>query len=339
MDGEGLDAFILSSWASIYYFTGTSAADYLIIPDTDEPVLLGSRYGVHLARYQAPGIKSVVHDPRSFKEAIRESGARRIGFDQLPHQNHLAVEGMGITPVQAEGLVWALRSVKDAEEQRLTREAVRISDRGMEAVREAIKPGVSENTVAAAAMRCMLEEGAWWTAFPMTVASGPRSGFVIGRVTDRKIRRDDLVIVDMGAMVEGYTSDVTRTFIVGEPSDEQRTIYETVMRANLEAFPNYVNGAYAPDVDAVARGAISEAGYGSRFCHSLGHGMGIENHESPWINEASIDTLRSGNILSVEPGVYVPGWGGVRIEDAVLITDEGPERLTQYPKDIDAVTV
>ena len=217
--------------------------------------------------------------------------------------------------------------------------AGKLSDVGMEAIREFLVEGVREHEVAAAAAKAMRAEGADDISFPFIVASGPRSAYPHAGVTDRKIQRGDFVTIDMGATYKGYCSDITRTFIVGSPSEKQRTIYETVLEANETALPEIRAGAKGVDVDRIARDIITKAGYEAGFIHSLGHGVGLEVHEPPALSQWSKDILAVGNVVSNEPGIYVKGFGGVRIEDTVLVTSSGSERLINFDKDLDAMRV
>jgi Xaa-Pro dipeptidase len=209
----------------------------------------------------------------------------------------------------------------------------------MEAIRNCLKDDLREYEVAAEAAYAMRKEGAEDCAFPFIVASGPRSAYPHAGVSDRKIRRGDLVKIDMGAAYHEYRSDNTRTFIIGSPTKKQRTIYETVLEANEAALPEIKEGAAGIEVDKIAREIIEKAGFGEAFIHGLGHGVGLEVHEPPSLSKRSEDILQVGNVVSNEPGIYLKGFGGVRIEDTVLVTPLGPERLTKFDKDLDAMRV
>lgn len=214
-----------------------------------------------------------------------------------------------------------------------------MADVGMEAIREHLGEGMREYEVAAEATYAMMWNGAEGIAFTTIVASGPRSAYPHASVTDRRIRKGDFVTIDMGATYKEYRSDITRTFIVGEPTEEQAKIYEAVLRANQTVLPEIKDGASGREVDGVARAVIEEAGYGEYFVHSLGHGVGLEVHEPPSLSKTSEDTLETGNVVTDEPGIYIPGFGGVRIEDTVLVTGSGPVRLTRFDKGLDAMRV
>jgi Xaa-Pro aminopeptidase len=176
-------------------------------------------------------------------------------------------------------------------------------------------------------------------AFPFIVASGPRSAYPHAVVTDRKLANGDFVTIDMGARYRGYCIDLTRTFIIGEPRKKQLEIYNAVYNANIAALPYYREGSQGIDVDKVSRDIIEEAGYGDYYFHGLGHGIGLEVHEPPSISQHSKDKLVSGNVASNEPGIYIHGYGGVRIEDSVHVTEDDPIVLTKFPKNINDVIV
>ncbi len=193
---------------------------------------------------------------------------------------------------------------------------------------ETIKPGIKEKEVAAEVEYAMRKKGSDGTGFDTIIASGANSAFPHGSCSNRIIREGDLVVVDLGATYEFYRSDMTRTFTAGKPSEKQRKIYETVKLAHQKAFEAIKPNISAREVDAAARQVIEAAGYGEFFVHNLGHGVGLEVHEAPILSPDSKDMLAAGNVVTDEPGIYLPGYGGVRIEDTVLVTKDGAEKLT-----------
>ena len=200
---------------------------------------------------------------------------------------------------------------------------------------ETIKPGVKERQVAAEIEYAMRKKGSDGTAFDTIIASGAASAFPHGSCSDRTIREGDFVVVDLGATSNFYRSDMTRTFTAGKPSEKQSKIYETVKLAHQKAFEAIKPSIPAKDADAAARQIIEAAGYGEFFVHNLGHGVGLEIHEAPTLSPDSQDTLAVGNVITDEPGIYLPGYGGVRIEDTVLVTTVGAEKLTVGPYSLD----
>jgi Xaa-Pro aminopeptidase len=227
--------------------------------------------------------------------------------------------------------VQVLRMVKDAEEIRLMRRAGELTSEGMKVAAEAIKPGVKECEVAAEIEYAMRKPGGGSTAFESIVASGASSGFPHGGCGTREIHSGDLVIVDVGATFNYYCSDMTRTFVAGKPSAKQQKIYSAVKEAQEKAYQTVKAGVPAADVDAAARRFIEAAGYGECFVHRVGHGVGLEVHEPPTLSQWNKEALAAGNVVTVEPGIYLPGYGGIRIEDTVLVTARGAEKLTSGP--------
>ena len=316
----------------------------MVSPETD-PLLLAPRLNFAIAQAQASGckIKQYTKDNllEKIEDAFKQVTPRAVGFESLNIELYQKLQNRfdGIELKASADLVWNMRRVKDETEQKLIRRAGELADIGIEAVSERLSEGMREYEVAAEATYAMMRNGAEGLAFATIIASGPRSAYPHAGVTDRKIRKGDFVTIDMGATYKEYRSDITRTFIVGEPTDEQAKIYHTVLRANETALPEIKDGAMGSEVDRVARTIIEEEGYGEYFVHSVGHGVGLEVHEPPSLSEKSKDTLKVGNVVTDEPGIYIPGFGGVRIEDTVLITDSGPVRMTRFEKDLDAMRI
>lgn len=345
LEDAGLDAYVVTREPNIFYYTGSISGGVLIIAPDTRPLLLTSRLNLYVAQDNAQGcdVESYTRKNKEEKilERLNQISPEKIGFDELSLGNYKTLEDNleGVELKENPDLVWAMRRVKDASEQKFMRRAGAFSDIGMEAIREFLAEGVREHEVAAAAANAMRMEGADDISFPFIVASGPRSAYPHASVSERKIRRGDFVTIDMGATYKQYCSDITRTFIVGSPSEKQRTIYETVLEANEAAFPEIRESAKGIDIDRIARDIITKAGYGEDFIHSLGHGVGLEVHEPPSLGKRSKDILTAGNVVSNEPGIYVKEFGGVRIEDTILVTSSGPERLTKFDTGLDAMRV
>ena len=340
-----IDTYVMTREPNIFYYAGTIGEGLLIVSSESDPVLLVTKRDLSIAQDQAIGFEVRSYTGQTMMDEVtsvlRELRPKAIGFDELSLEFY---RGLGenlddVELVEKHELVWEMRKVKDPKEQEMMRKAGQLSDIGMEAIRNCIKDGIREHEIAAEASYVMMKEGAEDHAFPFIVASGQRSAYPHAGVSDRKIRRGDFVKIDMGASYRGYRSDNTRTFILGAPTEEQRKIYETVLEANEAALPEIKDGAAGMEVDKIARDVIENAGYGESFIHGLGHGVGLEIHEPPSLSKRSKDTLRVGNIVSNEPGIYVKGFGGVRIEDTVLVTSSGPECLTKFDRDLDAMRV
>ena len=236
----------------------------------------------------------------------------------------------------ATGLLGDLRMVKDADELRAMRAAVRVVEDGLKEAISAIRPGVAEREIAAIWERSMQAAGAE-TSFTTIVAGGPHSANPHHTTGDRRFEPGDLVILDGGARVDGYCSDITRTVAVGELGDEGRKIYNLVLEANRAGVAAIRPGASGAQIDAAAREVIEAGGYGPQFLHRTGHGLGIEIHEPPYLHAGEPEPLREGTTFTVEPGIYVAGVGSVRIEDDVVITADGGERLTTFPRELQVV--
>jgi Xaa-Pro aminopeptidase len=240
----------------------------------------------------------------------------------------------GVELEAAGGLVERLRAVKDDDEVASMRAAAELADAAYESLFERGLAGRTERDVATDLVRFMEDSGAEGPSFAPIVAAGEHGALPHAEARDVEIPADTLVVVDFGALLDGYCSDCTRTFATGTVSDGAREIYELVERAQAEALDATTAGAECRAVDAVARDIIDGAGHEEHFGHGLGHGVGLEVHELPVLRATSEGWLRAGNVLTVEPGVYLPGFGGVRIEDLVVVTDSGAEVLTPFTKEL-----
>ncbi len=344
MVGEELDAFIVTGTANVFYFTGSISEGVLIIQTESEPLLLAPRLNYSVALDQAKGV-SVEHYTRAnmiekIVQKCDNEKIQRIGFDNLTLKTYQTLSDLLKTKLEPKtDLIWNMRKIKQEEEISLMRKASKLADIGMKAGQDAMKEGVGENVIAAEIAYAMRKEGAEDYAFPFIVASGPRSAYPHAGVTDRKLKLGDFVTIDMGARYHGYCSDLTRTFIVGSASEKQEKIYQAVLEANTTAFDSFVEDAECSEVDKVARDIITEKGFGEYFIHGLGHGVGLEVHEPPSVGQTSEENLRNGNTVTNEPGIYIHGFGGVRVEDTVLVSNHRPESLTKFPKNIEDILV
>jgi Xaa-Pro aminopeptidase len=242
----------------------------------------------------------------------------------------------GVEMVTAGGAVEKLRRVKDEGELAAIEEASKLADEVWRWSLERGLAGRGEREVARAAEARIRELGGD-PSFPAIVAAGPNGALPHAEPGEREIGQGELVVVDMGAQLDGYCSDGTRTFATGEPGEEARRVYEVVLEAQLAALAAVKAGVKGEDVDAVARRIIDAAGHGEHFGHGLGHGVGLEVHEAPRLSPRSDDVLAAGEVVTVEPGIYLPGRLGVRIEDFVIVTDEGLRNLSSLPKDLQLV--
>ncbi|KYH38218.1 MAG: peptidase M24 [Candidatus Bathyarchaeota archaeon B23] len=344
VEEEGLDAYLVHGSANIYYLTSSTGGGLLLIREGEATLYTpGLNYPMALEQVEVCEVSSYPRGEEGLFKAIsgRLREGESVGYNTLPlslyRRLREAFEGVELR--ERSELIWRMRRVKEEGELELMRRAGRLADLGMEAAREALRQGVREHEVAAEIAHVMMREGAEGLAFQPIVASGYRSAYPHGGVTDKRIEQGELVVVDIGATYKEYRSDITRTFIVGKPSQRQERIYNVVLEAHLKAMETLKPGVEAREADDIARRVISEAELGEYFIHSLGHGVGLEVHEPPTLSERSEDVLERGNVVTDEPGVYIPRFGGVRIEDMVLITDSGVERLTRFEKDLDAVMI
>ena len=240
--------------------------------------------------------------------------------------------GIGTVAVPTSRVVESLRAVKDEGERDAIRKAAAIADRAFERILEELRPGRTEREIALRLEFMMREMGADGASFDIIVASGPRSALPHGVASDRVLEKGDLVTLDFGASYRGYCSDITRTVVLGEPNDAQRRIYETVREAQQAAVDAIRPGMTGKEADRVARDRIKASGYEKYFGHGTGHGLGMEVHEAPRLSPRGEEILEPGMVVTVEPGIYLPEFGGVRIEDDVIVTEDGREVLTQSPK-------
>ncbi|MEM3797726.1 MAG: Xaa-Pro peptidase family protein [Candidatus Bathyarchaeia archaeon] len=333
---KGFDGFLITHDANMLYFAGFPGASCLLFSKDKKDVLYV--YGVNYEQAKAEGkgfhVELVKRDENLMAKVaaqVKDNAIKKLAFDTLTIENYrILARGLrGKAKLKPQGkLIWELREVKDAEELELMRKAAELTCAGMKAAYEAIRPGVREYEVAAEIEYAMRRKGSWGTAFDTIVASGERSAFPHGGCTDKIIQEGDIVVVDIGASYRYYRSDMTRTFVAGKPSEKQKKIYEIVKTAQQMAVQNVKAGAKARDIDSTARIIIEKAGYGEKFVHGLGHGIGLEVHEPPTLNPESKDKLKVGNVVTIEPAVYIAGFGGIRIEDTVLVNEYGAEKLT-----------
>jgi len=333
---KGFDGFLITSEANMLYFAGFPGAACLFIPKSGESTIYVYSVNYEQAKAEGKGFKVelVERDENPMAEIAKHAKALRIkklAVDTLNLENYrnLSKELRGKTKLKAQNnLVWGLRKVKDEEEIEFMRKAGELTSEAMKVAYEVIKPGVKEYEVAAEIEYAMRRKGSYGTAFETIVASGTRSAFPHGGCTDRQIRGGDLVVVDIGATYQLYRSDMTRTLVAEKSSEKQKKLYEIVKTAQEKAFQAIKPKAEAKEIDSIARKVVEEAGYGEYFVHGLGHGVGLEVHEPPTLNQESKDRLAIGNVVTNEPGIYIIGFGGIRIEDTVLVKKQRAEKFT-----------
>lgn len=334
------DAFMISNATNWRYVSGfTGDAGTCVITDDRAIVFTDSRY-VEQAQMEAPGFEVcvTVREKDVLRDRLMELGVKRLAFEK-DHVTYSSWEKLkekfeGVELVGVSGWVEELRAIKTSEEVKLISRAQEIADSALAMLLNSLKRGVCERDVALDLEFTMRKMGAQGPAFPIIVVSGERSSLPHGTPSERVFRDGDFVTIDWGAQVGGYCSDCTRTFIIGVADSRHEEIYRVVKAAQEEALAAVKPGGLAKDVDLAGRKVIEDAGYGEYFGHSIGHGVGLAVHERPVVGPKSDAVLEPGMVITVEPGIYVPGFGGVRIEDLVLVTDTGCKILSTNPKDL-----
>lgn len=334
-----VDGLLITSGSNRRWASGfTGSAGRLLITRDRAILSTDSRYWEQAER-QAPDYELYRH--RDEKDDTRQflalGGVARIGIEarHVTLMEHDALAGQeGISWVPLPATVEPLRAVKSAEELEAIRAAARITDQAVAEVPQLARPGMTEAAVAWEIEKFMREAGATSLAFDIIVASGPNSALPHHRPGNRVLQPGDIVIVDLGAAVDGYKSDLTRTFYLGQsPDDRFWEIYNTVQQAQLAAIEGIGPGVVGKVVDALARDLITAAGHGEHFGHGTGHGVGLDIHENPRFGKLADDVIIPvGAVMTVEPGIYLSGYGGVRIEDLILVTPQGHQYLSHAPK-------
>ncbi len=337
---RGLDCFLVTDLVNVRYLTGFGGTNGACVCGGDTRVFFTDFRYTERAESEVEGWEVVtVKDDWLAGIAARMTG--KAGFED----HHMSVRAKGklgeklsegVTLEPAGGTVEKLRRVKDETELAAISRAAELAD---EAWRWALEQGLAGRTeldVARGVEAWMREQGAV-PSFPTIVAAGPNGALPHAEPGEREIGRGELVVFDMGAKLDGYCSDGTRTYATGEPGERAREVYEVVRGAQLAALDAVVAGARAEDVDSAAREPIAAAGHGERFGHGLGHGVGLEVHEEPRLSQRSEDVLAAGEVVTVEPGIYLPGEFGVRIEDLVVVSGDGYRNLSGLSKDLQLV--
>jgi len=338
-----LDGFIISQSKNRSYISGVSSSDgYLIVSQNDAVLAVDGRYAEWASRKASPssGIKVLQIQGEMqqwLPDIVSGMNIRSLGFEDsgLTYSVHSKIlKALGLLEVKLElvptsNMVSTLRAVKDEGELKTMQKAVAVADAAFERMKQQTKAGMTEKQVAWLLEIRLRENGSSAVPFGIIVASGPNSAFPHHAATDRPIGDGDPVVIDFGARVEGYGSDTTRTLCLGEPSGKFKEIYSVVLRAQQRAIDKIESGMTGKQADAIAREVIADAGYGEYFLHALGHSTGLEVHEEPRLSQTSEDVLLDGMIVTIEPGIYIPGWGGIRIEDMVVL-ERGKARVLTH---------
>jgi len=344
LEAAGCDALVVGELTNVRYLTGFTGSAALVLVTPDELLFVSDgRYRDQAAdEIAAAGVDArveiVAADPEKVvADAATAAGITRLGLEAdsvtWSRQQRWAGELFEGDLVATRAMVETLRLIKDPGEAARIRSAAAIADRALASCRAALLEEPSEAEFAQHLDATMKSFGAADVSFETIVASGPNGAKPHHRPGGRSINEGDLVVIDFGALIDGYHSDMTRTLAVGEVDAERRRMLDVVLESQQRGVEAVRAGRAAAEVDAACREVIDDAGWGEAFLHSTGHGVGLDIHEEPRVSGRSTATLVAGHVVTVEPGVYLPGIGGVRIEDTVLVTDDGCDRLTLAPKE------
>ncbi len=341
LGAQGVNALLETHLPNIYYLSGFSGdSGALLIDSTSATLFTDGRFTIQ-AKEEATGFRLKIHRGPLLEmigEQLRKKGRTRVAVSaaRLSLASWKAIKksaGKNVTWVGIDRIVEQLRDVKDAFEIDRMREAARLGSEVMNETIRLVRPGVAELDIAAEIVYRMRRKGASGESFEAIVAAGPRSALPHARPTARRIGKNELVVLDLGAILRHYCSDLTRTVYVGRAPERVRQWYAAVLEAQGAAKDAIKPGITAGEVDAAARNVLQGKGLGRYFVHSTGHGVGLEIHEDPRIARDQKRVLEAGNVVTVEPGVYVEGVGGIRIEDEALVTRHGAEILTTPPRE------
>ncbi|GGA68176.1 M24 family metallopeptidase [Ornithinibacillus halotolerans] len=340
LEGLNLDALLIASPINRRYVTGFTGTAGVVLVSKEEAIFITDFRYTEQASEQAKGFTVIEHKSlieEEVKAQLERLHVKRLGFEK----NHLTYATydrynslLDAELVPTSDIIEQIRLVKTPEELATLKKAAQIADAAYEHILGVIKPGVKEIEVANELEFFMRKQGATQSSFDIIVASGFRSAMPHGVASTKEIQAGELVTLDYGALYDGYVSDITRTVAVGEISDELKNIYNTVLEAQLRGVNGIKPGMTGIEADALTRDYIKEQGYGEYFGHSTGHGIGLEVHEGPGLSFRSDVKLEPGMVVTVEPGIYIPNVGGCRIEDDIVITETGNERLTTSTKEL-----
>ena len=336
-------ALWISQPDNLFYLSGCEGLEgYLLITAEKAVIATDFRY-IEQAQRQSPDFTIFQISGKMadwLPQLMSGEHVQTLGFES----NHLAFAtyqqwaqtlkntNLQITPVETSGLIDSLRMVKDAVEIVNITQAVQITDKVFAYIEEVLRPGMTERALAWEIEKYLRQNGSQPVPFELIVAAGPNSALPHARPSDYSIHTGEPIVIDIGAKVNHYASDLTRTLFIGRPDDTFKKVYQTVLEAQEAAISGIRSGMTGIEADSLARGVISRKGYGDAFGHSLGHGIGLVTHEKPTVGPGSTDVLNEGMVFTVEPGIYLSGWGGVRIEDDVIIENGKSRVISHAPK-------
>ena len=341
MQKQEIDSLLITTDVNRFYLSGFTGSSGLILFTPEENYFITDFRYTEQAKNQTNGFKILEFNkdiPEKINEILVEANSKKLGFESKNVSYNKYEEYKSkfsdTDLVATEDLIKNLRETKEEEEIDKIKKAIEITDNAFDHILDFIEVGKTEREIALELEYFMKQSGGEKNAFDFIVASGKRSSMPHGVASDKKLEKGDFITMDFGTFYKGYCSDMTRTVVLGEVSDKQRKIYNIVLEAHNEVIDKIKPGMSGKEVDAIARDIIKDAGYKDNFGHGLGHGIGVEVHEGPRASYKSDNVIKEGMVVTDEPGIYIPDWGGVRIEDDLLITEDGCEILNNSPKEL-----
>ncbi len=338
LQSASADAILITSPESLYYFSGFTGGEGALLIDKDRLLLFtDSRYTIQ-ARAQAPDFSLVDVAEKKVSDFLKETPQKVVGLEEdfVTFRDYLnlkkAAPHISFVPIATQ--IETIRMIKDETELAYIRQATKLADDAFSYILPHIAPGKTEREIALMLEFFMRERGAQGLSFETIAASGARSAMPHGIATDKKLEIGDFLTIDYGCKVGGYCSDMTRTVVLGKASEKQKQVYQTVLSAQESALFAISAGKKANEIDAVARDFIKDAGFGNHFGHGLGHGVGLKVHEAPSLSPRCEHVLCANELVTVEPGIYIENFGGVRIEDLVIVKENGYENLVTSTKEL-----
>ncbi len=350
MKKSGADAMLVTSFVNVTYLTGFTGDDsYLLVTGDGEILITDFRYTIQLGD-ECPGLDLEIRQTGSGRtmvdtvtKVVRSAKVTKLAIEAdvmtVAEHGQLSEKLPKVALHESRGLVEQLREIKDRNEVEQIRSAVKIAEKAFAVIRASLRPEMTEREIANALDHQVRQFGGGGLSFEPIVAVGERAALPHGHATDKKVHESDLLLIDWGAYSGLYLSDLTRVLVTGRISPKLERVYQVVLKAQQRAIASIKPGVGMDTVDAAARSFIAKEGFGKHFGHGLGHGIGLEIHESPRISKTSKRPLKAGMVVTVEPGIYLKGWGGVRIEDDVLVTRTGHEVLSSTNKKLEDCVV
>ncbi|KUO58912.1 MAG: Xaa-Pro dipeptidase [Gracilibacter sp. BRH_c7a] len=336
LEEHNLDALLVSSWSNIFYLSGFTGSSALLFITAENSILLTDFRYTEQAEEETQDFEIVRIDSYPDTIAGLAQDYTRIGVEEeelsLIDYRKFQTALHSCQLVDSSNILTKIRQIKDESEIHILRQIISMTDQAFLQIAKMIQPGMTEVEISLELEFSLRKMGATDRSFDYIVASGLRSSLPHGVATEKKLEKNESLTLDYGGKYKGYCSDLTRTVFLGQPDSKQREIYNIVLEAQQAGIEALKPGITGQEADAVARQVMTKAGYGEYFGHGLGHALGIEVHETPRLNTRETQILQPGMVITVEPGIYIPGWGGVRIEDVILVNDNGVEVLTQAPK-------